>query len=375
MSDTPKYLQLVEDIKSWIESGKLAPGDKIPTEYELAKQYNISRHTVRQAITQLSYERWVKKAQGRGTFVLDPPSRSNIQSPKSYLIGVITTYVSDYIFPSIIHGIESRLRSEGYSILLASTMNDPVLESQALQSVIDRKVDGVIIEPAMSAYPDSNHKAYLALFERRIPFVMLHAARPEYPVPCVRVDDEAGTKLITEHVMALGHTRIGGIFKADDLQGKLRLRGYLGALREGNVEVKPEYLSFYTTAQREKAVNEYVDGLLKLHGESRPTAIVCYNDDIAFQLIQLLEQQGVRCPDDVSVVGFDNARMPTLGSYQLTTIRHPGSVLGEAAADTILRFIENVDKGCWSTLGDRIFEPQLIVGNSTKEQRVVDVSD
>lgn len=121
MSDKPKYIKVKEFIKEYISRGQLKAGDKLFSENQLAEQFNISRHTVRKAIGELINEGWLYQLQGKGTFVA---SSQGEDKKKNKLIGVITTYLKDYIFPSIVSGIYDTLSKEGYNILLGQTNNE-----------------------------------------------------------------------------------------------------------------------------------------------------------------------------------------------------------------------------------------------------------
>lgn len=128
----PKYAQVKEEICSWLNQGKIQPDEKLPTENELMQQFGVSRHTIRKAIGDLVSQGLLYSVQGGGTFVASRTAKSAMHSNKT--IGVITTYISDYIFPSIIRGIESYLSEQGYSMLLTSTNNNTESERAALKT-------------------------------------------------------------------------------------------------------------------------------------------------------------------------------------------------------------------------------------------------
>ena len=116
-----KYQVIADEIRSKILSNEFVVGKVIPPELQLQKDYGVSRHTVREAIALLVNEGFLRKEKGSGTYVDDTYQRRGDGVSSSKTIGVITTYLSDYIFPSIIRGIEQKLRENGYSLLLAST--------------------------------------------------------------------------------------------------------------------------------------------------------------------------------------------------------------------------------------------------------------
>lgn len=120
----PKYKVIIDDIKSKILSGVYSVGEQIPTESAIQEEYKVSRHTVRKAILELSNEGFLRSEKGSGTYVSNQYQSKSGGNSNNKTIGVITTYISDYIFPSIIRGIEGRLNEANYSLLLASTNND-----------------------------------------------------------------------------------------------------------------------------------------------------------------------------------------------------------------------------------------------------------
>ncbi|MCY7793528.1 GntR family transcriptional regulator, partial [Bacillus haynesii] len=142
----PKYKVIINDIKSKILSGVYRVGEQIPTESAIQEEYKVSRHTVRKAILELSNEGFLRSEKGSGTYVSNQYQSKAGGNSNNKIIGVITTYISDYIFPSIIRGIEGRLNEANYSLLLASTNNDVEQEKKALEMMLSFGVDGLIVE-------------------------------------------------------------------------------------------------------------------------------------------------------------------------------------------------------------------------------------
>nr|MCX3330685.1 GntR family transcriptional regulator [Bacillus pacificus] len=138
---------------------------------------------------------------GGGTFVASRSSKSAIHSNKT--IGVLTTYISDYIFPSIIRGIESYLSEKGYSMLLTSTNNQTENERRGLENLLSKNIDGLIVEPTKSAMQTPNIGYYLNLEKNGIPFAMMNASYAELAAPSFRVDDIKGGMMAAEHLFSL----------------------------------------------------------------------------------------------------------------------------------------------------------------------------
>lgn len=358
MSTLTKYKMVKEEIKRWIFEGRITPKEKIGSENDLMASFGVSRHTIRQAIGELVNEGWLYREHGVGTFCADRSEPSNGKHTKT--IGIITTYISDYIFPSIIRGAESYLTDRGYSVLLASTNNDIEREKQCLHNLLNHEVSGLIVEPTKSALYNPNLAYYLNLERQKLPFLMINANYDGLNSLSLTVDDERGGYLATEHLIKLGHRRILGLFKMDDRQGVGRMKGFIRAHREADLSVSPDMLVSYTTEEKEgKPVSE-VRRLLE-GKEDLPTAIIAYNDEIAISVIQVLRELGLRIPEDISLVGYDDSQLAEASEVKLTSIRHPQSVMGETAAKLILAMIE----GNSGELQPIVYEPVLMIRNST----------
>lgn len=362
MTET-KYNKVKGWIRSKILDGTYAPNQKISSESELMKQFDVSRHTVRIAIGELVSEGWLYTEQGAGTFCAD---RSFMQRETSTTrpkkIAIVTTYISDYIFPSIIRGAEAEISKEGYQVSLFSTNNDLENEKRILESIISQQFDGAIIEPTRSATSNPNINYYLNLESLGIPYIMINAFYDELEPVSVVMDDEKGGFLQTEHLIQLGHRNIAGFFKTDDMQGSKRMKGFIKAHRVNGVQVNPKNIITYNTLEKSSKPAEILQAMLESPSE-KPTALVCYNDELVMNLLDVIRKKGLSVPEDISIVGFDNSVLAEVSEVKLTTIEHPKCELGEVAAKMML---EMILKGKSHTVQSVVFEPKVIQRNSTK---------
>ncbi|NOU92982.1 substrate-binding domain-containing protein [Paenibacillus sp. LMG 31456] len=355
-----KYVMVKDEIKSWILQGKVSPHEKIGTENDIMEIFDVSRHTVRQAIGDLEKEGWIYRWQGKGTFCADQSKRSKSHSYKT--IGVITTYISEYIFSSIIRGIESYLSSTDYMFILTSTNNNIEKEKKCIDSILARNVDAIIVEPTKSAIYNPNINYYLNMETNNIPYVMLNALYPQLQAPSLTMDEEQGGYIATEHLIQLGHKKIIGIFKADDLQGVNRMNGFIRAHRAHNVPIIPGLIISYNTEDpREKIQNEIIH-LFNNH-KYDITAIFSYNDAIALYIINFFRELNINVPEDVSVVGYDDSYLAEMSEVKLTSVIHPKRTMGLDAAKLIVDLIEGKQQG--SQLQSVIYKPELVVRTST----------
>lgn len=360
-----------EQITEWITSGKVKPGEKIYSENELVKMFGVSRHTIRQAVGDLVHEGLLYREQGAGTFCSFNIDQTKEESPplapspntNGKNIGVITTYISDYIFPSIIKGIESHLTAQGYSLTLACTDNDVEKEKQCLKTMLKRNIDGLIVEPTKSSYYNPNLNYYLELEQNNIPYLMINQYYSQLMPPHIIMNDEHGGFIAAEHLIKLGHKKIIGLFKNDDLQGVNRMQGFIRAFREHSISLFPEMVITFTTEDQNNNLLERLENFFKT--DSMPTAIVCYNDQLAINVLNMLRRHGLRVPEDVSIVGFDDSSLAVATEVKLTSISHPKMDMGIEAAKWIISAVEK--KGDYPP--SIVYEPELMIRNSTASFR------
>lgn len=362
-----KYNTVKNQIRSIILQGFVQPHQKIGSESELMKKYDVSRHTIRKAIDDLANEGWIYKKQGAGTFCAERSNVSQRTGNRTKNIAVITTYFSDYIFPTIIRGIEGYLSQNGYQITVFSTNNDPELEGKYLETVLSQSFDGLIVEPTKSAIPNPNINYYLNIERLGIPYVMINACYEELEPVHIIMDDALGGKLQTSHLIDQGHRHILGFFKNDDTQGIKRMKGFIKAHREAGLPIAPQNIVTYTTENRDSLPAEQLKEKLAVAKDQLPTAIVCYNDQLAILLLDVLRDLNLSVPEDISLVGFDDSFLSVATEVKLTTIRHPQDELGTQAGKTIHQLIrEKEDPSVPKEVRTVIYQPELIIRKSTR---------
>lgn len=355
-NEKPKYQKLKEFIIEKISSDNLKPGDKLMSENELANKFSISRHTVRQALGEMVSEGWLYKVQGKGTFVdRQPGSKESV----SKTIAVLTTYLNDYIFPSIIRGIDGVLSSSGYNIMLSCTYNQHFRERQCLENLLHQNIDGLIVEPTKSALPNPNIELYKELSAKGIPVLFIHGCYKELQYSYVVEDDEMAGFIATEHLAKLGHKEIGGIFKIDDIQGHLRYSGFQKVHNKRGIPLSDDRIVWFETedagGKLSQSSSKAVTKLLK-----NCSAIVCYNDQIAQSVLDIAREMDLSVPEKISLISFDDSQMAIASEVKLTTIAHPKDKLGKKAAEYIMSMLENKIKYV-----DVKMKPELIVRGST----------
>ena len=296
--------------------------------------FGLSRQTVRRAIGVLEAEGLVERVRGSGTYV---GRRAGTARKRTMNIAVISTYVDGYIFPPMLQGIVQTLSTEGYMTQITFTRNQIDDERKILEDILARDhVDGVIVEAVKCALPNPNLEYYRELQRRQIALVFFDCKYPELDAPLVALDDENVAEKAVNYLLDMGHRKIGGIFKADDGQGRLRYFGYLNALLQAGLSVDDRKVLWIDT-EDQKNLRNIRSSLLRRLMDC--TAVFCYNDQVAFELIELLKKEGIRVPGQLSVISIDGTELSLLCEPKITSIPHPMEELGRKAAEYLMQMI------------------------------------
>jgi LacI family transcriptional regulator len=256
----------------------------------------------------------------------------SLRTDRSNNIGIISENILSPFIPTIIRGIQDHLRTVGYFSTIVNSDWDREIEEESINALNNRQIDGII-------FVETWHRSAKAI--RLItdkPFAFVHRVFRSESENTIRTDEFYGAKLATNHLIQLGHKRIAYINGPKNWDAaKERLRGYHAELeanqipfegslvREGDWEVK----SGYTAAQK----------LCTLPG--RPTAIFAANDLMALGAIYAIQESGLRVPEDIAVVGYDNRNFAGIIRPALTTVTLPAYEMGEAAARLLLDLINH----------------------------------
>jgi LacI family transcriptional regulator len=282
-----------------------------------------------------------------------------LKTSRSHTIGVLIPDITNPLFPPILRGIEDRLDEAGYTSLIVNTDNDPERERIYLEAMRGRQVDGFI-----SATARLDRELLVELAADGTPLVLVNRSLEDESVPAVTVDDRRGVALAVEHVVRLGHERIGHVAGPQNLStGHRRHLGFIDAMRSAGLQAPAECIRFGTSFTEEegaRASTELLDVTPNL------TAIVAGNDLMAIGCYDTLERRGLSCPGDISIVGFND--MPFVDRLRppLTSVRIPQRDIGKVAADLLLEQLS----GAGEMTTEILLEPTLMIrGSTTPPQR------
>jgi LacI family transcriptional regulator len=282
------------------------------------------------------------------------PIARGLRTNRSHTIGVLVPDLMNPLFAAVVRGIEDGLSEAGYTPLIANTDNDPERERVAYEAMSARQVDGFIAATAVRDHwlleDQASRGAKVVLVNRRV---------DSDAIPAVIGDDNEGVRLAVEHLAGLGHRRIAHLGGSQALYtGWSRHQGFLDAMRSLRLDLDHDLIVFsdtFTEPEGARCCGELLDRRRDF------TAIVAGNDLLALGCYDALEEHGLRCPEDVSVVGYND--MPFADRFRppLSTVRVPHYELGGTAAELILEQLQETE----APPRQLLLAPELVIRGST----------
>jgi LacI family transcriptional regulator len=258
----------------------------------------------------------------------NPVARS-LKTARSSSIGLIIPDLTNPLFPPIVRGVEDVLGPIGYNAWIANTDNDPAREEAAVESMRGRHVEGFVFATARLEHPLLEELAAI-----NTPVVLVNRRLAKPVVPSVTADDASGISMALHHLVDAGHRKIVHLAGPQDLStGVNRLRAFRQALQDhdlGEAEARVEVCRSWTEAAGAETLNRLLDDGADF------TAILAGNDMLALGCYDALAEHGLRCPEDVSVVGFNDVAFMDKLTPALTTVHSPQYELGAEAARMLL---------------------------------------
>jgi DNA-binding LacI/PurR family transcriptional regulator len=251
-------------------------------------------------------------------------------------IGVVVPEITHSFFPEAIRGIEEATYRGRYHLILTHSAEDAERERDALLTLESKRVDGILISTAQSV---EDYSLYQQVLRLGPPIVFFDRCVPGIGASCVSIDDEESARLITEHVIDHGYTRIAHLCGPQKVSiGRSRLNGFKNALAQRKIPLYDELI--VESGFQETGGYDAMEKLLSLPMEKRPRAVVAVNDPAAFGAIKAIQERGLSIPGDIAIVGFSDDIRAALMPTPLTTVRQPAFEVGKRAAQKLLAFVE-----------------------------------
>ena len=323
---------------------------------EVARRASVSIATVSRVLNNVprgvgaALRKRVLKAAQELDFRPNALARS-LHQKRTHTLGLLITDIANPYYAGITRGIEDVSRRLGYALFICNTDRDPAAMAHYIEVLREQRVDGIII--GGGGTPGRRH--FQALHHRGIPAVLI--GRYDVPLPAVRIDNLKGGWEAATHLIRLGHRRVA-ILSGPDTSTSIqdRMKGYQRAILEHGLSLPDGWI--LRGDLRPASALELAGRLLS--ARQRPTAILAANDQMAIATIRAALKLGLRVPEDLSVVGFDNIELASYVSPALTTMGLPLYQMGVAAAEIAIRLLAGT-----SGKEEAWFTPELIVREST----------
>ncbi len=257
-----------------------------------------------------------------------------LAAKRTYTLGLVTADFSDFWFSQVVTGAEKEAQEHGYCFMLGNSSCEPEDEPKFLRLLTQRRVEGVLF---VRANCEQEYNQLIRLKEFGVHVVTTGHHLPETGLAMVDVDNVNGGCKATEYLIGLGHTQIAMITGPSDWKSvQDRTEGYLQALRIAGIPVDPELILEGSWLHR----NGYEKTKLLLERRKSFSAIFAHNDRIARGAIHALYEAGLKVPEDISVIGYDDIPEAEFSDPPLTTIRQPMAEIGKAATNFLIQMIE-----------------------------------
>lgn len=367
----PMYQKIYDQIFEEIKAGKYAVGDRIPSEKELAIQYEVSRITSKKALEMLAKNDVISRMPGKGSFVLrdvnhreEAADGADGKREKHTLIGVVMSDFSGSYGIELLSGIEDNASQNSCSIVPRRSHGRQDIEEQAIDALIEMGVEGIIVMPVHGEHYNSK---LLRLILDGFPIVLIDRDLKGIPASFAGSDNVGAAKKAADYLLGLGHRKISFISPpADTSTIEDRIEGFVKSHAEHGVVIDESIwltslISTLPGNGNKSNISHDIERIKEfLKENSHITCLFTIEYNIALLAVEAIKLLGMRVPEDISVLCFDGPINYT-GEYFFTHIRQREYEMGATAVKYLL------DQFSGKAGGDKVFlETDLILGGSTK---------
>ncbi len=332
-SPIPQYFQLQTWLIEQIEQGVFRENEKIPTEEEFVKITGLARATIRQAVQNLVNMGYLRRRRRLGTFVLAQDKNQT----KALIIGILVADIRSGYTPELARGAGDEAAKTKHSIILCNTDDLFIKADFYADRLIEHGVSGVIFVPTASS-DEKNLQIVHKLTRNGIPVVLADRQVPGADVDSITTDNFEGGWKATDYLLEKGHKNVAILLSTLFSTERERLHGYLKAHSDRNMTVHDSFI--FTHDER---FNEtfYIEPIKKLlNSKKEITAVFAGHDRIAYLIYSIAAEMGLRIPQDLSVIGYDDLPFSNNQTISLTTMHQPIYEMGQESMRMILNRIQ-----------------------------------
>lgn len=326
------------------------------TIYDIAREAGVSIATVSQVINgkgKISEKRRAEIMEIMERLHYQPSAiAAALTGKQTYTLGLLVPDISNPYFAELARAVEDRSRQLGYSVVICSTDNKDERVERYLNLLQQKRVDGMMIGTGID-----NADILSPLLQQSIPVALIARHMPSLSVHTVTIDDILGGALAAAHLLELGHTHVAVLSEPSKVSSSQeRVRGFRETLNKAGHTLEPNQIR-ESAADLNSAKKE---ALLLLGENHHPTGLFCCNDIQAIGALQAAKELGLRVPEDVSIIGFDNTILASVTSPPLTTVAQPIEELGHRAVDLLIEELKDEQKEPQKI----VLKPELVIRES-----------
>jgi LacI family transcriptional regulator len=338
--------------------------EKEITIYDLAKKLNISIATVSRAlkddpvVSKKTKKKIADLAQEMG--YRSNNFARNLRNQKTNTIGVIVPRLNSYFMSTVIAGIESIANNEGYNLIISQSSESFDKEMASAKTMFNNRVDGVLVS---LAYDTENLAHFNSFFKRHIPLIFFDRVVEDENSTNILIDNRKAAYEATTHLIKQGCKRIVHITATPKRNVYVdRLQGYKHALSDNDIAFREDYVIISNLSQEAGAIA--AQEILQMN--PLPDGVFVANDNCAVGCMLALKHAGIKIPEDIAFVGFNNDPVSKVIEPNLTTINYPGYEMGEVAARNLINHLNG--KATIQSTNTIILRPELIIRDSSKKK-------
>lgn len=334
-----KSEQLKKHLLKQIEQMLRDKQKTLEPELQLMLHYNVSRQTVRKVLKELIEEGYLYSRQGSGTFLTgkSPVEQENV-------VEILMATPDDYIFPELLASLRQKLQQVGLRVSLTENQADFYAERNCLLRYLAHPPRAILAE-CFSAYQNPNLDLYTELQRRGTSLLFLYGLYPNFPAWSVVKDENyRGAYGLVQNLRSRGHRAFAGIFVSDTIQGQERFSGYMAALRDLQLNFSRSHILMLDREDLKDLLNPALQlELTRFTREvlEQSTALVCFNDEIAYRLLPILTRLHIRVPEDLSIVSFDDSYLSLIEPVRITSLAHKKHAFSDAVTLSLTHLLSS----------------------------------
>jgi len=324
---------------------------------EVAKQVGVSEATVSRVLNEKpGVSEATRQAVLTALDVLGYERPTKLRGERARLVGLVLPELQNPIFPAFAEVVSGALAQQGFTPVLCIQTAGGVSEADYIDLLLSHQVSGVVFAGGFYAQADAPHEHYQLLADRHLPTVLVNAAIDGLPFPRVSCDDGVAAEQALNHLLSLGHTRIGVLLgPSDHVPSRRKLTAIRAFAKREGLALPDDQVAhgLYSLEAAQAGATRLI--------KQGVTAIICASDPMALGAIRAARRAGKAIPDDISIVGYDDSALMNSTDPPLTTVRQPIESMGRMVIELLTRQMA----GAAVAADEYFFEPELVVRGSS----------